>query len=1114
MKIYRYKTLLALSIIIWFSLQFSIVYPFYFNNTDLRNESLVIHPQAIDRTGKVFSNLTMYEENCYIDRDNPGLNNQPSIFIPNYNISYAKLYFENIIAINYTRNIETEPTEFIISYSETDPIYVYQKFSVETNQYVNNVSIFIQDVIDDDYYSDENSWEVSIVNCSDDLLGTPNSNETLGTLQKPHPIDMVAHWEVFDFKNSDIGPIFLNISKTNWTVVDGNTKYWFAFKVKIPPNDGRTGGGPKFLYLNPDSSDPNDIGEGETFAQSPQFINITYNVDDVKEYFVENGTQLKGNIDSFRNFDDNRFLVNSTIHENRQKIVFYIRLEVDNLTNADYTWDDLKNLRKDEPLEWRNILNSIIFSINISIVINVSDSILIENKGLIWVNPDTGIPNFISPYYINTTHEYESLQAFTAIEPEEKLEVIQHMNTSANGNNSILLIFYYHGYEFVPSDYNASINLLNIEVGEIKTINTIQKYDPIVHDLHYCNNVTLLNSTFITPNDAIIESLKQNDEEILEVEGDPGSNTTIIDFKFNVLPDFDSSLWDVDDPIEWIFSLPNPRIYQIDFRISSNVSIQDTSNLTYAVLEIYNGGDFAPFNETEWIRFSDDKTFADIGENTKILPFDSFYSWYIMHLINESDNNSLKVRLRFIGNGTFTRINVSIDEFTLNFHVQNAFSSDITSKIGFGINNNNLKPSDIFMKNFGTSISDNGIGKGIWEGYIDDAVISQGSFEFNITSLWPAIRFNVNITYEVFKIIPYIEFIDNPASQYSTGSTLFSVRVTEANGKPLSNFEIIFELLNANNNTVYDTTAISNEEGIATASLNFENTGKRFSIRARYAEEGLYTSEEVYSGYIRVVNDYIIFMANFLRVLPYIIIGLAAIVSAVTVRQYRHIQLRKSWAKEAMILDDLLKTSYIMIISKDVGVSIYDKKISLDIDVDLISGFLQAISAFKSEIKKEKEESIIKGKGFEMDYYDFKIVITDGDYIRTALILDGMPSEKLRENQWAFTEHFEKRFEDDLKDFTGDITSFRKADDLIERYFSTSLIHPLQLGKHYEVIKVKGLEKALLEVAEQIQKERKFFFISSLLNFALAGRKASKDEIISVIIDLKRKGLIIPAKIE
>ncbi|MCK4286887.1 MAG: hypothetical protein KAX18_11825, partial [Candidatus Lokiarchaeota archaeon] len=117
-------------------------------------------------------------------------------------------------------------------------------------------------------------------------------------------------------------------------------------------------------------------------------------------------------------------------------------------------------------------------------------------------------------------------------------------------------------------------------------------------------------------------------------------------------------------------------------------------------------------------------------------------------------------------------------------------------------------------------------------------------------------------------------------------------------------------------------------------------------------------------------------------------------------------------------------------------------------------------------------------------------------------------------SQWAFTEHFERRFETNLKNFSGEVTPFRAADDLIEKHFNVTFVYPLQLGKHYGVIKLKGLEKALAEVAEQIQKERKFFFISSLLNFGLAGRKASRDEIISTIISLKRKGLIIPVDLE
>ncbi len=1113
MKIFKKKSLYVICLLYITCLPISCFIINDNNGFNYSTESHVIYPQAINRTGKIFSNLTAFGKGCYINNDQPSLNNQPNIFIPNYNISYAKLYFENITAINYTRNIETEPTEFIMSYSEIDPIYVYQKFAVETDQYINNVSIFIQDVIDEDDYTDENSWEVSIVNCSNDPLGTPNSNDTLGTLKRPHPNNVVAHWEVFDFKNSDIGPIFLNTLKTNWTIKDGVKKYWFAIKIKIPPNDWQTGGGPKFLYLNPDGTDPNDIGEGETFAQSPQFINITYNTDDVVETYILNGTLINGDIDSFKYFDNNRFFINSSLNGGRHDIVFYVKLEVDNLTNTEYTWDDLKKIRKDRPLEWKTILNSIIFSIDFSLVINVSDTNSINGAAAIWINPDTGLASFIDPYHMDILQQNEVLQTFSAIEPEEKLEVIQHMNTSANGNNSIVFGFYYIGNASFGV-YNSSVNLFNVEVGEIKTIKDIQKYDPIVHDLHYTNNVTLLNSTFMTPKDEIIKSIEKNDNQFLEVLGDSDSNTTIIDFTFNVLTNLDSSLWDVDNPFDWIFNLPNPRIYQIDFRISSNVSIQDSLNLTHAVLEIYNGGDFPYFYGRDWFQFSDNKTFADIGEDTKILKFDPYYTWIIMHLLNESEDNSLRMRLRFIGNGTFKGINVSIDEFTLNFHVQNAFSSDITSRIGFGINNNILSPSDIFMENFCTPISNDGIGKGFWEGEIDNAVISQGFFEFEVSSLWHAIRFDVRILCEIFKIQPILQFIEIPASRYMTGTRIFSVKIIEPGGKPMEGFEIIFEIVNADNITISDVTAVSGEEGIANASLNFKNTGRKFSIRVRFAEQGLYANQEIYSDYIRIVDEYTIFMDNFLRFLPYIIIGLAAIISFLTVRYYRHAKLRRVWSEEAMVLDDLIKTTYVMIIHKDVGVSIYDKQISLEgIDSDLISGFLQAISAFRHEIKKDPE-SAVKGKGFEMDYYDFKIVITDGDFTRVALILDGVPSEKLKENQWLFTEHFEKRYGENLKDFTGDITPFRGADDLIEKYFNITLVYPLQLGKHYEVIKLKGLEKALIGVAEQIQKEKKFFFVSSLLNFAMAGRKESRNEIIYTILELKLKGLLIPAKLE
>jgi len=104
-----------------------------FNGSYSQDDDYFLQPQAINRTGKIFSNITQINKDCYINREQPGLNTQPEIYIPNYNISHAKMSFENITAVNYTRNIEEDFSEFITS-SDDGPKYIFQKFAVEISQ--------------------------------------------------------------------------------------------------------------------------------------------------------------------------------------------------------------------------------------------------------------------------------------------------------------------------------------------------------------------------------------------------------------------------------------------------------------------------------------------------------------------------------------------------------------------------------------------------------------------------------------------------------------------------------------------------------------------------------------------------------------------------------------------------------------------------------------------------------------------------------------------------------------------------------------------------------------------------------------------------------------------
>jgi hypothetical protein len=232
-------------------------------------------------------------------------------------------------------------------------------------------------------------------------------------------------------------------------------------------------------------------------------------------------------------------------------------------------------------------------------------------------------------------------------------------------------------------------------------------------------------------------------------------------------------------------------------------------------------------------------------------------------------------------------------------------------------------------------------------------------------------------------------------------------------GVPIVGEVIIAEIYDSSNNVIDSRSVTSNNEG-----LIFEYTlpegYSSISIKLIYnTSDSFYSeTESVQNLEIIIISQAEYFLNIFLSYLPFIGIILAISLTTVVTMKYKKSKLKRFWSKEALVLDDLLKISHIMIIHKDIGVALYSKQISYqELDSDLISGFLHAISQFRSELTKDKEskEPII-GKSMEMDYYDSKIVITDGKNIRVALILDEAPSEQLKEGQLAFTNHFEEKY--------------------------------------------------------------------------------------------------------
>ncbi|MHC1591306.1 MAG: zinc ribbon domain-containing protein, partial [Candidatus Helarchaeales archaeon] len=128
---------------------------------------------------------------------------------------------------------------------------------------------------------------------------------------------------------------------------------------------------------------------------------------------------------------------------------------------------------------------------------------------------------------------------------------------------------------------------------------------------------------------------------------------------------------------------------------------------------------------------------------------------------------------------------------------------------------------------------------------------------------------------------------------------------------------------------------------------------------------------------------------------------------------------------------------YLMVIDKGAGLTIFSKSFGdLEMDTDLVSGFLTAIQSFGMEVSR-KETSMRK-----LSYQDFEIEIEEGDYIRAALVLQGKVTKYLVRNLFDFVKRFENEFENALNPFTGNITVFQRADDFSEDI----LLRGLDLG--------------------------------------------------------------------
>jgi len=357
------------------------------------------------------------------------------------------------------------------------------------------------------------------------------------------------------------------------------------------------------------------------------------------------------------------------------------------------------------------------------------------------------------------------------------------------------------------------------------------------------------------------------------------------------------------------------------------------------------------------------------------------------------------------------------------------------------------------------------------------------SLIFEGTSKIAGFSLNFNLTINP-KIVVNLEFVETPQSQYLYGSESFEVRVTDDLGTPLHGLLINFQVIDQNSNVIYNYTSTC-VDGIAVAILDL-SVGDTYIIQVRYFAESYYEGYLLTSSEIRVVNEFVIF----LDMLPYILLAAGIMLALgfivhrgfiVPKRRRRIVSLRALYQK----LSDVENMQYVLILTKDGGVPCYSKSLAdVPIDESLVSGFLSAISSFGQEIGAKIQGG--DGGLEELSYRQFKIIINEGKYVKTALLLLKRPSDVLKEKLRTFNGSFEDVYRDRLINFTGQVLEDTPITQMIEEVFEADLLYPHQVveSKVENYLKSSTTTKIDKKVVILVQGEEfeSNFYLRDLIN--------------------------------
>jgi len=216
---------------------------------------------------------------------------------------------------------------------------------------------------------------------------------------------------------------------------------------------------------------------------------------------------------------------------------------------------------------------------------------------------------------------------------------------------------------------------------------------------------------------------------------------------------------------------------------------------------------------------------------------------------------------------------------------------------------------------------------------------------------------------------------------------------------------------------------------------------------------------------------------------------------------------------------DVLNIKSVILQTKDSGLLILNYPVSgTNLNIDLLIGFMQANITFSSSRSIETRND--NHNFYELQYDTFNLLIKNGNFIRICLVLDGKPSESLKQKVVEFLFEYERIYNQKIERLLkSGMLYFDDTIDFIIEAFNIKLVFPMVLSHmispgDLEIINKNIIQKAVIDFANELINAKNFFFINNLIDKVQPVVNSHPSIILYEIYQLLEWNIIIPSKIE